>query len=351
MNFKVACLASLFSLGNLFLAIPTFGQWQPQVEKSYSRIAFGSCADEDKRQVILKRVVEAEPDLFIYLGDNIYGDTRDMDKLKQKYAKLGRKPEFQRLCKTVPILATWDDHDFGENDAGRYYPFAEASKEIFLDFWNEPLASSRWEHPGIYHAHILGKPGRRVQVILLDTRTFRDDLLHNNARQWKNDYRPNESPDSTFLGAKQWAWLEQQLLVPADLRIIASSNQFSHAYNGWESWNNVPREREKMLALIRKTEAKGLVFISGDVHWGELSRYDHPGNYPIYDLTSSGITQSWPDIEANNRRIGAPLYGKNFGMLRINWEMKDPEIEFILKNKKGKKVLSHSIRLSELDWH
>lgn len=77
-----------------------------------SRIAFGSCAQQDKAQPILDTVLRHHPDVFVYLGDNIYGDTKDMKVLSDKYAKLGAKPEFQRLKKGTRVLATWDDHDF-----------------------------------------------------------------------------------------------------------------------------------------------------------------------------------------------------------------------------------------------
>jgi alkaline phosphatase D len=293
-------------------------------------------------------VAAAHPDLFIYLGDNIYGDSRNMDELRAKYAKLAAKPEFRHLCKTVPVIATWDDHDYGENDAGRHYPYKEDSREIFLDFWNEPANSARREHAGVYHSLLLGPPDKRVQVILLDTRTFRDNILSGGGPAWKNDYYPNENPDSTFLGAEQWAWLGEQLKIPARLRVIASSNQFGHSYNGWESWTNVPREREKMLALIRDTRAEGVVFISGDVHWGELSRLNSEGLYPIYDLTSSGITQNWPNVEDNENRVESVVRENNFGMLLIDWEKE--ELTFELRNKKGRKALGHTLPFSELKF-
>lgn len=36
----------------------------------------------------------------------------------------------------------------------------------------------------------------------------------------------------------------------------------------------------------------GVFFISGDVHFGEITRYDCAVGYPLYDVTSSGVTQS-----------------------------------------------------------
>lgn len=316
------------------------------------KIAFGSCSKQTKDQPILNTVVANKPDLFIYLGDNIYGDTRDMEELKQKYGQLAAKTEFQVLKSTIPLLATWDDHDFGENDAGRYYPYKEASKEIFLNFWEEPKDSERWKHKGIYHAVRLKDAPIDIQVILLDTRTFRDNLTEREKgtkSNYKNDYQPTVSPDSTFLGAAQWAWLETKLEETADLRIIASSNQFSHEYNGWESWTNVPHERNKMLQLIQKTQANGVVFLSGDVHWGELSKYENEYTYPIYDVTSSGLTQSWHEIEPNKNRIGLPIRKNNFGLIEIETQEKT-RLTFKLKNKKNSVVVEHSIYLSELEF-
>lgn len=284
-----------------------------------TKIAFGSCANQDKPHPILKKLESKNPDLFIYLGDNIYGDTEDMDVLRAKYAQLGAKPEFQNLWNFATVLATWDDHDYGANDAGRHYAKKEESKEIFLDFWKEPADSERRKHPGIYHSLTFGPEDKLVQVILLDTRTFRDDLRTvQDTVLYKNDYEPNTNPDSTMLGEAQWKWLEEQFNQTAAVRIIASSNQFSHEYNGWESWTNVPHEQQRMLDLIKKTKANGIVFISGDVHWGELSKLENDGMYPIYDVTSSGITEDWDSVEPNKNRVGEVVRNNNLGMIRIN---------------------------------
>ena len=155
-------------------------------------------------------------------------------------------------------------------------------------------------------------------MILLDTRTFRDRLVSNDGTGM-NDYVPNTSPDSTFLGEAQWAWLEARLREPADLRIIASSNQFAHTYNGWESWTNVPWEQARMLDLIRETKAEGVLFISGDVHWGEISRMRTPALYPIWDVTSSGLTETWPSLMPNDNRVGEAVRDPNFGLIEVDW--------------------------------
>jgi len=319
--------------------------------KVVTKVCFGSCAKEYKKQPILSLAAKESPDLFIYLGDNIYGNTPNKAKLLSKYMKLRNKPEFQELNDSTTVLATWDDHDYGKNDAGRHFSGKLDSREIFLDFWKEPKNSERRKHEGIYHSLMYGPEGKRLQVILLDTRTFRDNLTKLiDKSKYKNDYQPCPTPDSTMLGVAQWAWLEEQLKKTADLRLIASSNQFSHEYNGWESWTNLPHEQQKMVDLIKSTKANGVIFLSGDVHWGEISKMVVEAQYPIYDITSSGITQTWNEPEPNKNRIGEVVMDNNYGMIKIDWDSEQPGLMFYIKDKKGKERVKMQINLSELQF-
>ena len=221
-----------------------------------------------------------------------------------------------------------------------------------MDFWKVPADSDRRKHEGIYGVEWLETQGHRVQLILLDTRTFRDDLIHRSPEDtlFKNDYVPNENPDSTMLGEAQWAWLETQLRAEADVRIIASSNQFSHTYNGWESWTNVPHERQKMIDLIKKTQANGVLFISGDVHWGEISKLEVEGGYPIYDVTSSGITETWDVIEPNANRIGQAIPQNNIGLIEISTAGDSTAIELSIYDATEKPVVQHQVKLEEISF-
>lgn len=321
------------------------------LNESY-KIAFGSCAHQDKEQPLLLNAVKLNPDLFIYLGDNIYGDTRDMNLLKNKYEKLASKVEFQELKKRTKILSVWDDHDFGENDEGRHYPFKKESKEIFMNFWEVPQNSERRKHDGIYGSEYVKIGDKTLQIIMLDTRTFRDNLLKNEPENslYKNDYVPYSKKDSTILGVNQWKWLENELSKKADIRIVASSLQFGHEYNGYESWTNMPHEQTKFINLIEKTKANGVVFISGDVHWGEISKMKTINTYPLYDVTSSGITQTWTSTESNKNRIGDVIIQNNIGLIEIFYKNKEPLIKLTLFDKNGI-VSNHNFLLSEISFN
>jgi len=193
-------------------------------------------------------------------------------------------------------------------------------------------------------------------MILLDERTFRDDL-----RRYKRtdtlphtlfytpDYMPHTTPDSTMLGEAQWTWLEKQLQAPADIRIIGSGTQFGIEWNGYEAWANFPHEQQRMLDLIKSSKANGVIFISGDVHYGEISVLHSDHCYPIYDVTSSGITSTWDFATPNANRIEGPVMDNNFGLLTIIWS-EDPVIKMEIYDVTGNQRVEYAIKLSEISF-
>lgn len=299
------------------------------------RIAFGSCADQSKPQPVWDGVLARKPQLFLMIGDNIYADTEDMSVMRAKYAQLAEKPGFQAVRDLCPVLSTWDDHDFGENDGGAWYPKREESRQIMLDFFRVPADSVRRKRPGVYGSYAFGPPGRRVQVILLDTRYFRSRATPDtrppaekrklNLVGW---YVPSDDPQATMLGDDQWKWLEEQLREPADVRLICSSVQVIAGEKGMESWGCFPAERRRLYDTIARTGAKEVVFLSGDVHFSEISR-TVDGPWPLYDFTSSGLTNANPvwASAVNPHRVSPSAYAKpTFGMVLIDWSGEKPVI-------------------------
>lgn len=331
--------------------------------KTLTRIAFGSCAKQTKEQPIWETVLAARPDLFLFMGDNIYGDTRDMNVLRDKYAQFGAIPGVKKLRETVPHLAIWDDHDYGENDAGVEYPTKEESRQIFCDFWGESADSPRRTQDGIYAAYLFGPRGRRVQIIMPDLRFNRTPILkldlggkaydvwakelEQAGKPVPGPYARNPDPKATMLGERQWRWLEAQLKIPADVRIVASSLQVLADFPGWEGWVNYARDHQRLMELIRKTRANGVIFLSGDTHYAELSRLDVNVPYPLYDLTSSGLTEVWPVLPPNDLRVGEVLREANFGVIEIDWE-RAPQIGLEIRDSQGLTRMAHKIKLRDL---
>ena len=323
-------------------------------EAPLTTIAIGSCADQEDEQPIWKAINEDKPELFIFLGDNIYGDTEDMDVMRAKYEQLGSNPGFIELQQHAQVIATWDDHDFGINDGGVEYSMKQASKDIFLDFWKEPADSPRRsQSTGIYTAYTYGPPGKRVQVILLDLRWNRTPLAtvptqeayDERVAQLMGPYIPVSDPNAVFLGEAQWQWLEQQLQVPAQLRFIGSSLQVLPEFTGWEAWANFPRERERLFALIGKANGGQTFLLSGDTHWSEFSRVDDAVDYPLWEMTASGLTEEWKDVSPNRHRVGDFYNLANYGLIEIDWDAPAPVLTFRIKDVVGNTVLQQQLSL------
>lgn len=316
-----------------------------------TRIAFGSCAHQMKVQPIWDAIFAYRPELFVMLGDNVYGDndlTGELDTLKSAYDFAKTLPPFQRLRAEIPHLAIWDDHDYGQNDGGANYRLKAESKQLFLDFWDIPAADPRRRRDGLYHSVTYGPEGRRVQVILLDTRYFRSPLKRATQRvAGGGRYVPDDDPAKTMLGEAQWAWLETELRNPADLRVIASSVQVVADGHGWERWGNFPRERQRLYDLVARTKASGVVFISGDRHIGGLYAESAGTPYRLVDATSSGINQFWAgNDEPGPNRLGKTYDGPNFGTIAIDWA--ERALTVSIADVAGKPVRSVSLRLDEL---
>jgi len=315
-----------------------------------SRILFGSCVKQDRPMPIFETIVAEDPELFIFLGDNIYADTTDMDVMRAKYAKLKADVGFARLLGSCPILATWDDHDYGANDAGADYVKRVESQQVFVDFWGDAAGSPRRSRPGVYDAHVFGPRGKRLQVILLDTRYFRGPLVKGE-RRVGGPYYPSDDKSIPMLGEAQWKWLEEQLRQPAEVRIIASSIQCVPESAGQETWSNLPHERQRLFDLIARTGASGALVISGDRHWSELSMTTDKTPYPIYDLTSSSFNQlhSRGTPTENRYRAEPTTYHKeNFGSIQIDWGVDDPQVTLRVQDHGGETVIEKKIRVSEL---
>jgi alkaline phosphatase D len=322
-----------------------------------SKILFGSCGHQDKDIPIFDTINKEQGDLFIFLGDNIYGDTNDMTVLANKYQKLGAKPGFKTLKANTPIIAMWDDHDFGQNDIGKDYPHKEQSRQIMLDFWGEPKSSTRRTRTdGIYTSYMYGQDQQTVHVIMPDLRWNRDALNHVSELEYytnrklnnQGPYSPTEVKGASMLGEAQWQWLEQELKKPAAIKLIASSLQLLPDFTGWESWANFPEDRNRLFALIKKHQVNGVIIISGDTHWGEISKYQQNLDYPLIEMTSSGLTEKWKDVSPNKHRVGDYTHNVNYGDLSIDWQQADPAISLKLKGIDGKVIMQSAFSLSSI---
>ncbi|CAA7407480.1 unnamed protein product [Spirodela intermedia] len=350
-----------------------------------SRIAFGSCANQNASQPIWSAINEFDPQLFIWLGDNIYGDNKrpprvfgkertigpwknvpvffpaSEQELRERYRLQKSKPGYSNLRRRAQVIGTWDDHDYGLNDAGKEFSGKNITQKLLLDFLDEAPDSPRFRQAGVYASYLFGPKGKQIKVILLDTRYHRDPIRS----------------DGSILGETQWAWLDKELRAPAtQITIIGSSIQVISNLSAttaplfhMECWGRFPKERRRLFELIEKSN-RSVVFISGDVHYAEITRYDCATGYPLYDVTSSGITQGVEKVVPslaflvrlaalvtpatvrvyNSKcRYKSCTYGMpNFGAIEVDWDATPQTLRLEARDSNGDPVLGVSIPLSDL---
>ena len=298
-------------------------------KNQHTIIAFGSCSHEFDSLQMWDNVITHMPTAWIWMGDNIYGDTENMEVMQAKYDMQKQRPSYQKLQKSMKIYGIWDDHDFGINDGGKEYAMKDESKKLMLDFLDVPHDAEVRHRQGAYQAHTIIDKGLSIKLILLDTRYFRDSLEINPSAPPL--YKQNT--EGTILGEEQWLWLENELQnSEADIHLIGASYQLIPNDHGWEKWGNFPLERDRFFDLIVKTKPARPIILSGDRHIAEFSKINLKGlDYPLYEFTSSGLTHTWGEerAEPNKNRIDEMIIRKNFGIIFIDHNDKKIHIKLM----------------------
>ena len=323
------------------------------------RIAFGSCAKQSVPQPIWAAVTRVRPHLFVFLVDNFYADALTPEELARRHDEFRKLTEVNKFRSEVPHLAIWDDHDYGVDDAGAEYLHKELSQRLFCDTWMEPEDSPRRRRAGIYTSALLTDGVHTIQFLLPDLRFHRSELRADAVAQQGYEklmetarsgtpvpgwYRSQTAHGATLLGHDQWLWLEEQLRQPADLRIICSSIQFAAQGSGWECWSNFPAEHQRLLDLLANEQTGGVLFISGDMHYGEISRLDSVAVQSIWDITSSGLTETWKVPTPNANRIQGPYTDSNFGTLEVHWA--ERRVRATIHQQDGRVALQQDIQFN-----
>lgn len=337
--FRVICILSFFFYGckSNKSDVNKSIENTPKVAIDYT-IAFGSCNKQNVDNILWDDIIQQNPNLWIWGGDNIYADTDNMEVLRTEYNKQLNDKGYKKLLETTKILGTWDDHDYGLNDGGEEFDMKYESQQEFLDFMGVAKDDARRLRKGVYHSEEIKTKNGIIKIIVLDTRYFRSGLVKDTAS--KKRYKPTTDKTTTVLGEAQWKWFADELNnSKADFNIIVGSIQFLSKEHGFETWGNFPHEVNRLENVIVNSKAKGVLLLSGDRHISEFSRTMVEGlSYPLVDFTSSGLTHSYTNFsgENNKYRVGKVVSEKSYGLLKFNF--KDHSITMEMYGDNNKKL-------------
>lgn len=311
------------------------------LSKAPEKITFGSCHDQDLDQSIWDSIAKQNPDLMILTGDNVYASKPNKKPIFDQYKKMEKSLSYRKLRESVPVLATWDDHDYGMDDGDESNPEKQEARRSFAFHFPYIKDSTLLDQPGLFHSKILGGVkigrGRRAKttpslhIIMLDTRW--------NKTAWKKEINSEgvlkliskeQDPKATILGETQWEWLEDQLKEPSDFKILVSSIQVLTEEHSFERWGHFPKEKQKLLNLIAKTKPKNLVIFSGDRHFASISKTEISGWGPLYEITSSPMNTPKGNLTESEKVYQFPIYVKeNFGSAQFDWEKGSASFEIL----------------------
>lgn len=271
------------------------------------KIGLGSCLDQDYPQPIWQSIEKEDLNYFIFLGDNVYGDTKYGSLRKMKSAYDRQKKVLPDFLNDISIFSIWDDHDFGLNDGGADYRFKRQAQELYLDFWEITNDDDRSNREGIYFSKNEIFFDKKFKFIFLDTRFFRSKL-----KGKRSNYVENIEPDATILGDAQWTWLENEFKSEFDFLFIFSSIQIIAEDHRFEKWSNFPNERAKLFELLEQFNDKTILF-SGDRHRAGIYRKNG-----IIEVTSSSMNKPGSSFsETDSYLIGKTYPQENYGVLEI----------------------------------
>ena len=338
--------------GALLLPYPTTFKtqvlWQWRTDPPTFTVAMGSCTYVNEPEYdrpgkpygseyqIFGSIAAQKPDLMLWLGDNYYyrePDYYTRTGMLHRATHTRSLPEMQSLLAATNNYAIWDDHDFGPNDADGTFIHKEMAWEVFRDFWGNPT---------------FGLPGQKgcttafsyndVDFFMLDNRYFRTP-----------DYCKT-CPEKTALGKEQLEWfLEALTNSRAPFKLVAIGGQLLTTDEHDETYQHLYKaERDTILARIEREGIKGVVFLTGDRHFTELSALKNKAGNWVYDLTVSALTSgSFVDagkkIKNDYRVDGTVIDYHSYSVLRFSGKRKEREMQINVYDSNGKELWTKTV--------
>ncbi len=304
-----------------------------------TRILFGSCYHRMGlgNTKLSLAMVSRSPDALLLMGDIAVQDRDNhLGRHNLDYLMRDMFPAWQYVAANIPVFATWDDHDYFNNDQYEIpQGYTQADREnvwkIFRHSWNNPSYGFGDSLQGVFFRTRIGC----ADVIMLDNRYFRKQ--------------------GSLLGEKQMAWLKKQLLDCKGPFIILSCGTMWSDYlsNGKDSWGVYdPQGREELFLFIEKNNIKGVLLISGDRHGTRGFAIPRNNGFQFYEFGAASLgAMSGPPVSKKEWNTqfysfsGIYAFGEFTFIIPAETE---PQVIFRLVDENKKILVEKNIKYKEL---
>lgn len=330
------------------LQTPKLWQWREDPPSLRIAMGSGTFINEEKYDragkpygggyEIFKSIYNIKPDIMLWLGDNVYlreADYYSRTGVINRYTHVRSLAEMQALLANTHNYAILDDHDFGPNDSDRGFVGKEMTMDVFKMFWANPSYGFQ-----DMNAAVTMFSWADCDFFLLDNRSFRSP---NNRK----------TGERVILGEKQKQWLFDNLAYSkAKFKFVVMGGQFLNSAAVYENYACYPEERNEIINYIENEKIEGVIFISGDRHFTELSKLKNSNKPMMLDFTSSplcsGPVKDACTKEVNSNRIEGTCFNeRNFGVIEVSGKLKNRQIKFITYDSNGKLIWEKSFLESD----
>jgi alkaline phosphatase D len=321
--------------------------WQHRTEPPSLKFALGSCTYINELEYdrpgnpyggdydIFETINRMNPDLMLWLGDNIYlreSDYNSRSGILHRYTHTRSTPEMQNLLANCNNYAIWDDHDFGPNDADGSFVHKDLTLDAFKLFW------------GNNGYGVDGKPGITNQFTYGDVDFFLLDNRYNRTPQF-------DKLEKQILGEDQINWLVAALKSSkASFKLVAVGGQVLNSSAIFENHEVFKKEKETLISKLKAENIEGVVFLTGDRHHTELSKYVDSDGFTLYDLTVSPLTSSPTKFndEANKFRVkDTKIHERNYAIIDVIGPLENRTLEIAIFNKMGEMLWNNRININD----
>ena len=312
------------------------------------RLAMGSCA-RSAAQPIYGPLKAANLDMFLFLGDNHYGNSPYIEAHRWQYRRLDAMALRREFLASVPALATWDDHDFVANNSDGACGGREDALRGFAEAWPNPSFGTATT-PGAFTKARLGP----VEVILADCRYYRPRVNDPEQRCTLEGAPVSTDFINGPLGAAQFTWLVDSIAnSTAAFKLVGCGSLFTST--GIDSWRSFPEARTRLFDELAARNVGGVVLVSGDIHRSEVRVMPRTTGYPMLELVSSAMAQ-FPVADNPGRAVcngTDPLRRfcypwDAFTSVEVDATVADPSLVAVIHDEQGVEKFRHRVLRSEL---